>query len=75
MTAAHDLLQLLADAAPVPYCFDCLAQQFPTLDVRAYVAEDVSKGGPLVIRQGRCSRCLRFTSLVAHTLPEGPRHG
>jgi len=75
VTVEHDLLRLLADAAPVPYCFDCLAQQFPTLDVRGYVQEDVAKGGPLVIRQGRCSRCLRFTTVVAHALPTGPRGG
>ena len=48
-----------------PYCLRCLAQAFPSLNVRSHVDAARARGAPVVMGDGRCAMCQQHTTVVA----------
>jgi hypothetical protein len=60
----EDLLAFLR-TRDAPYCYRCLAQAFPWVNVRQLIEGAERAGAPLMIGEGRCAICAMTTTVVA----------
>jgi hypothetical protein len=60
-----DELLTFLQARDAPYCFRCLAQAFPQVNVRRRIESVHRTGAPLLVGEGRCAICGLTTIVVA----------
>ena len=60
-----DDLLIFLEARDAPYCFRCLTQAFPGVNVRERLQSAERAGAPLLIGDGRCAICALTTTVVA----------
>jgi hypothetical protein len=60
-----DDLFVFLQSRDAPYCYRCLAQAFPGVNVRQRLEAAERAGAPLMIGEGRCAICAITTTVVA----------